>query len=123
MTPSAARILALCWRLEFVLLGGNGLFSFLSRYEVGVPGLGSFSKVSSETAHPAAGSGETPAKELHVDLKGPQTLTIPSRSRRQMKICLTSFLYVMLNYLSVAFRAVCSYSMKGHPAHTRCLEG
>lgn len=68
MTPSAASILALSWRLEFVLLGGNGLFSFLSRYEVGVPGLGSFSKVSSETAHPAAGSGETPAKELHVEI-------------------------------------------------------
>lgn len=67
--------------------------------------------------------GDPCQRAARRDLKGPQTLTIPSRSRRQMKICLTSFLYVMLNYLSVAFRAVCSYSMKGHPAHTRCLEG
>lgn len=68
MTPSAAHVLALCWRPELILLGGNGLFCFLSRYEVGISGLGSFSKVSSETANPAAGSGETPAKELHVKI-------------------------------------------------------
>lgn len=47
---------------------GNGLFCFLSRCKVGVPSLGSFPKVSSKTGNLAAGGGENPAKELHIDI-------------------------------------------------------
>lgn len=83
---------------------GNGLFCFLSKYKVGVPSFGCFNKVSSKTVNPAVeGWGRPCQRATHWHLKLLQMLTFPSTSRRQLKICISVFLYIVLHCIYLCY--------------------